>query len=211
MQPENQHWSSKRVRVVITLLSIALLNGIQLNTEKLVAAQLPPDAAITKANWNQHPKIRSVRTIVAAVDAGVARKTLKVSSRKFEYCEPYEDTLRRKAVDARGLVRMYEKQGGSDDSSLTTKHYYDEAGRLRFVFIIGGAVNGSQLEQRIYFDQDGQRIWEEHKYVKGPGYTFPEVWPDDQLQLKDPAGAYAAKSPCPDAKRKGSRLVRPPK
>jgi hypothetical protein len=174
-----------------------------MNTEMLVAAQIPQDAPITKANWNQHPKIKAVRAIVAAVDAGVTRKTLKVSVRKFEYCEPYEDTVRKQAVDAQRLVRMYEKQGGSDDSSLTTKHFYDEAGRLRFVFITGGAVNGSQLEQRIYFDEAGQRIWEEHKYVKGPGYTFPEVWPDDQLQLQDPAGAFAAKSPCPEAKGKG--------
>ncbi|MDX6383549.1 MAG: hypothetical protein QOK48_1122 [Blastocatellia bacterium] len=200
MHARRRHYFSNNAQVVIALLCISLLIGVEVSPKLHAAAQAPQDAPITKANWNQHPKIKAVRAIVAAVDAGVSRKTLKVSVRKFEYCEPYEDTLRRKAVDAKGRVRMYEKQGGSDDSSLTTKHFYDEAGRLRFVFITGGATNGSQLEQRIYFDEAGQRIWEEHKYVKGPGYTFPEVWPDDQLQLKDPAGAYAARSPCPETK-----------
>jgi hypothetical protein len=98
---------------------------------------------------------------------------------------------------------MYETQAGSDDSSLTWQHFYDEAGRLRFVFITGGATNGAQLEHRIYFDEAGKRIWEEHKYKKGPEYTFPEVWPDDQLQTKNPAGAYTKKSPCPELKGKG--------
>jgi hypothetical protein len=166
-------------------------------------AQVTKAVQVTKANWNEHPKIKAVRAIVASINAGLSKKTLKVSVRKFEYCEPYEDTLRRKAVNSKGLVRMYETQAGSDDSSLTWKHFYDEAGRLRFVFITGGATNGAELEHRIYFDEDGKRIWEEHKYVKGPEYTFPEVWPDDQLQLKDPAGAFAAKSPCPGVKGKG--------
>jgi hypothetical protein len=195
--------SSNRASVMITLLCVGLLTGVEVSTDLHAAAQTPLDAPITKANWTQHPKIKAVRAIVAAVDAGVTKKTLTVSARKFEYCEPYEDTLRKKAVDGRGLVRMYEKQGGSDDSSLTWKHFYDESGRLRFVFITGGAVNGAQLEHRIFFDADGKRIWEEHKYVKGPEYTFPEIWPDDQLQLHDPAGAFAAKSPCPVAKPKG--------
>jgi hypothetical protein len=170
--------------------------------ESPAAAQVKA-GEVTRANWQKHPKIQAVRTIVASVNAGLSKKTLKVSVRKFEYCEPYEDTLRRKAVDSKGLVRMYETQAGSDDSSLTWQHFYDEAGRLRFVFITGGATNGAQLEHRIYFDEDGKRIWEEHKYVKGPAYTFPEVWPDDQLQLKNPTGSYTKKSPCPELKGKG--------
>jgi len=30
-------------------------------------------------------------------------------------------------------------------------HYYDSRGRLRFVYITGGAVNGSELRHRIFF------------------------------------------------------------
>jgi len=162
-----------------------------------LATASPQDGEVTKANWQQHPKIKAVRAIVDSINTGLNKRTFKVSERKFEYCEPYEDTVRKMAVDSRGVVRMYEKEAGSDDSSVTWKHYYDEQGRLRFVFIAGGAVNGSKLEQRIYFDESGKRIWEDHKYLKGPGYTFPEIWPDDQLQIKDAAQAFAASSPCP--------------
>jgi hypothetical protein len=189
-------------------LLMCLLLGIVLT---LAIAEIPGSAQetgpgkVTQANWQQHPKIKTVRSIVDAVNAGLSKGAFKISQRKFEYCESYEDTLRKLAVNPRGIVRMYEKQGGSDDSALTSKHFYDEAGRLRFVFITGGAANGAELEHRIYFDESGQRIWEDHKYVKGPEYSFPEVWPDEQLQTTDPASAFAARSPCRELKGKTRR------
>jgi hypothetical protein len=136
------------------------------------------------------------------VKTGLGRKSFKVRTREFEYCEPYEDSLRTLAVDAGGRVRYYERQAGSDDSALKWEHYYDEAGRLRFVFITGGAANGSKLEHRVYFDENGKRIWEEHKYTTGPGYTFPEIWPDEELQRKAVADAFNATSPCTEKKSK---------
>lgn len=151
---------------------------------------------VTAANWQQHPKIKAVRAVVQTVKNGLGAKSFKVRTREFEYCEPYEDVKRTIATDKTGRVRYYEKQAGSDDSALKWEHYYDEAGRLRFVFITGGAVNGSELEHRIYFDEAGKRIWEEHKYTKGDGYTFPEIWPAEQLHINNAATAFAAKSPC---------------
>ena len=174
--------------------------------EENALAQEP--GAITAANWRQHPKIKAVRSVVESVNAGKAKGAFKNSVRKFEYCEPYEDTLRRMAVDSKGIVRWYQKEAGSEDSSLSWEHYYDEAGRLRFVFISGGAVNGAKLEHRIYFDESGKRIWEEHKYVKGPEYTFPEVWPDEQLQKSDAGKAVAAASPCTKQKVRSKRGIR---
>jgi hypothetical protein len=160
---------------------------------------------ITAANWQQHPQIKLVRAIVESIQKETAKGVFKTSQQKFEYCDSYEDTLRKLTVDGQGVARRYETQGGSDDSSLTTEHYYDSSGRVRFVFISGGAVNGSVLEHRIYFDETGKRIWEEHKYLKGPGYTFPEVWPDERLQISQPAAAFAAKSPCPAEKSKARK------
>jgi hypothetical protein len=156
---------------------------------------------ITKANWQRHPKIKEVRAIVQGVKTGMTRKAFTVKKRTFEYCEPYEDVERLIASDSRGRVRFYVNDAGSDDSALKTEHYYDEAGRLRFVFISGGAVNGSHLEHRIYFDGAGKRLWEEHTYTEGPGYTFPEIWPDDRLQINDPIVKFSSKSPCPEVKR----------
>ena len=59
---------------------------------------------------------------------------------------------------------------------------------------------GSELEHRIYLDETGKRIWERHKYVKGPRYTFPEVWPEEELVKSDPGKEFAATSPCPEKK-----------
>jgi hypothetical protein len=160
---------------------------------------------ITKANWQQHPKIKAIRAIVQSVKTGMAGKTLTTKKRTFEYCEPGEDTMRMLATDASGHARFYQTEGGSEDSSLKFEQYYDEAGRLRFVFITAGAVNGSELEHRIYFDETGKRIWEEQTLKKGPGYTWPEVWPDEQLQINDATGKFASKSPCPEVKAKGGR------
>jgi hypothetical protein len=161
---------------------------------------------ITKGNWQQHPKIKAIRVIVQAADTALTRKSLTIKKRSFEDCEPYEDALRTLATDSRGRVRYYAKEAGSEDSALKWQHYYDEKGNLRFVFITGGAVNGAELEHRIYFDEYGKRIWELQVYTKGPGYTFPEVWPDDQLEIKNPALKFASKAPCKEThKRPGRR------
>jgi len=57
------------------------------------------------------------------------------------------------------------------------------------VLITGGAVNGSRLEHRIYFDESGARIREDHVYTTGPGYTFPSIWPGESPQ-DDPRRSY---------------------
>jgi hypothetical protein len=184
-----------------SLLS-SILIGVALLLTVVTSNASPQETGgeITKANWQQHPKIKQVRSIVQTVKAGMSRKTFSTKKRVFEYCEPYEDTERTLATDGRGRARFYKNAGGSDDSSLTWEHYYDETGRLRFVFITGGAANGSQLEHRIYFDGAGKRIWEEQTYKKGPGYTFPEVWPEEQLQIADAIGKFSSASPCAEVK-----------
>lgn len=163
---------------------------------------------ITKANWQQHPKIKAIRAIVQSVKTGMSGKSLTTRKRVFEYCEPGADTIRLIAADSSGRTRFYQNEGGSEDSSLKIEQYYDEAGRLRFVFITGGAVNGTELEHRIYFDETGKRIWEEQTFKKGPGYTFPQVWPDEELQLTDAVGKFSSTSPCPEVKSKAGKRGR---
>jgi len=77
------------------------------------------------------------------------------------------------AVDRKGVVRRYEMQA-APKIILTYRHYYDEAAVSAFVYIIGGAANGTRIQHRIYFDENGKRIWEAHKNVEGQGYPgFP--------------------------------------
>jgi hypothetical protein len=164
---------------------------------------------ITKANWRQHPKIKEVRAIVQTVKAGMSRPGWTTKKRTFEYCEPGGDIERVLSTDQSGQARFYLNEAGSEDSALTTEHYYDETGRIRFVFITAGAVNGSNLEHRIYFDETGKRIWEVQTYTKGPGYTWPEVWEEELLSITDAAGKFAANSSCPEVKpRAGGRRRR---
>ena len=191
-----------------SVLLVVLMPQPTNSTRAVVTDTLVQDAdKIRSQNWQRNPKIKAVRSVVASTNAGLKRGAFKISVRRFEYCESYEDTFRKMAVDSKGIVRRYENQAGSDDSALTWQHYYDEIGRLRFVFITGGAANGAQLEHRIYFDETGKRIWEDHKYVKGPEYTFPEEWPEENndqarpIQKSAPAKAFAAKSPCPEVKK----------
>ncbi len=140
----------RRIILFLLLTSLSCLSFSAIATQ---------EQTITVTNWQQHPKILQIRAIVDSINAGLRKGSFKVSKREFEYCEPYEDTMRKMAINSKGIVRRYENEAGSDDSALTWQHYYDQFGHLRFVFITGGAANGSQLEHRIYFDEQGKRLW----------------------------------------------------
>ncbi len=148
---------------------------------------------ITEKNWKTAPEVVEVRKIYEANQK--AKKSWKMQSKKWGYCQPGEDMSRMLIADDKKVPRIYSHSGGSEDSSLTFENYYDENGKLRFVFITGGAVNGSKLEHRIYFRANGDRFWELQKYVKGPGYTFPNPWPKEEMAF-DPSAAFSAKNEC---------------
>lgn len=160
---------------------------------------------VTEANWRQHPQIRAIRDMVSSVDAGLKKGIFKTSERRFDYCEEGYDSRRRISTDAKGVVRRYETQGGTEDHLLTYQHYYDQSGRLRFVYISGGAANGTRIQHRIYFDETGKRIWEAHKLVEGPGYPGFSTFPDEELQMSEPGKAFTEASPCPELKPRSRR------
>ena len=155
----------------------------------------------TVANSEQ-AKIREIRKLVNSVDRGMTKGIFKTSQKRFEDCEDGYEVYRRITVDAKGVVRRYEMQGGSEDHLLTFQHYYDESGRISFVYIIGGAVNGTRIQHRIYFDENGSRIFEAHKNVTGPGYPGFSEYPDDELSISRPAEDFEAASQCPEIKSK---------
>lgn len=148
---------------------------------------------IPAKNWEKNPDTIEVKKVYQANQT--ATRKYKKESKKWSYCEPYADMERTIYRDDKKVARIYVHSGGSDDSSLTFESHYDENGKLRFVFIMGGAVNGSQLEHRIYYRANGERFWQIQKYTKGEGYTFPTDWPEDEI-TKDPEAALKAKHPC---------------
>jgi hypothetical protein len=154
---------------------------------------------ITEKNWLHHPDIFEVRSLYQKLKEMKEAGKLKKKQRKFGYCEPYQDTVRTLYTEQNGTPRIYYYQGGSEDSAVQTDLYYDEQGKRRFAFITAGAVNGTGLEHRVYFSRVGKKIWETQKLLKGPGYTFPTEWPDEQL-VQNPEQAFNDKNPCPEAK-----------
>jgi hypothetical protein len=141
---------------------------------------------ITSSNWMNHPRIVAIREIVAEIESLIAKGSLKSKKTEQGYSGPYIDDMRQAFFDSKGKIRKLVTSGGSEDSSLTFTSYYDKDGKLRFVYIVGGAVNGTGIQHRIYLDASGAKIWEIQKLVEGPGYTFPAEWPREQLVF-DPA------------------------
>jgi len=72
--------------------------------------------------------------------------------------------------DSSGRVRKYAVAGGSGDSYSQAFYYYDRKGTLRFTFIQLGAVNGTNRDDRFYFDSTGSLIHKSSKLLHGPGY-----------------------------------------
>jgi hypothetical protein len=158
--------------------------------------------AITEKNWVNHPEIVEVRSLYQTTKKSREAGDLKRRERKFNYCEPHEDTIRTLYTGRNGKPKIYYYGGGSDDSVVQRELYYDESGKLRFAFIIAGAYNGTKIEHRVYFSKAGKKIWEIQRRLEGPGYTFPIEWPEAEL-IQNPVRAFSDKSPCPETMRGG--------
>ncbi len=150
---------------------------------------------VTKDNWYNHTEIKNIRTLVVAINKKIDKQQFTKKEHKIGYCQPGEDISRVMYSDGHGVIRKFFYDAGSDDSSINSEAYYDEAGKIRFLFVKAGAVNGTTIQHRIYFNIEGKRIWEFQKKLEGPGYTFPSKWPDE-LIVFDPLKRFNAKSNC---------------
>jgi hypothetical protein len=144
---------------------------------------------------SEKTELSGARRVYKDVREALEHGALTKRERRFDYCQPYEDASRSLYTSSLGVPRLYVHEAGSDDSAITASHYYDAHGRLRFVFITGGAVNGTHIEHRIWLSSGGTRIQEQQKLLEGPGYTFPNPWPDETL-VKDPEQAFRSEHPC---------------
>lgn len=151
---------------------------------------------ITAKNWLKHPSVIEIRNIYSDVRKEIDSGKLNKKFREEDSCEFYGASDRVMYSDASGIARNYSYNAGSGDSLIQWDFYYDQKGHLRFAFIQGGAVNGTVIHHRIYFDVNRKRIWENQKLVEGPGYTFPRgAWPNEDI-VYDPVKHYAPESYC---------------
>jgi hypothetical protein len=58
--------------------------------------------ALTKENWQQDARIKTIEAIVQGVNAGITGGSIKTAKRVFEYCQPYGIVERVIAKDASG-------------------------------------------------------------------------------------------------------------
>ncbi len=152
---------------------------------------------VTEKNWVNHPEIKRIRVLFKEINSEKDAGAFDKKEQSHGYCVPYEDTARTLYLDKNGKGRLYAYEGGSGDSMVRTELYYSESGVRRFAFIKAGAVNGTELQHRVYFSESGEKIWEIQKLIKGPGYTFPHEWQEERLH-RDPIKAFNKKIPCPD-------------
>lgn len=161
----------------------------------------PVSSEIPKANWQRHPKIVAIRKIVRSIDAGLKTHTFKTAERKFNCEEVPYFTLQRIARNSKGAVAWYEEYSEGEDSSWDYFHYYDQAGRLRFVLIKDYVANGTREEFRVYFDESGKLVWQSRKKLRGPGYFAPTDL--DELVKLAPAKEFK------ENLKEGCKLIRP--
>jgi hypothetical protein len=159
---------------------------------------------ISDKNWQKHPKIIAIRRIVNSDSAGVRNGAFKTEHR---VCDTGWFSRLRIARDSKGIVRWYQNYGEGEDSSRDDNHYYDDAGRLRFVLMTTYAANGTREQHRAYFDETGRLIYHGRRLLKGPGYFGPQVDDLKKLVEMDPKKEFAeagqgCKEIKPSAKRR---------
>lgn len=142
------------------------------------AAAIAADQPVTKTNWIRHPRIEAIRALVQRIDAAVAAHRYRPEARSIECDEgrtQHDEAIER---DPSGKIRKLQRSFGSDDSAYRISGYYDEAGRLRFVFATrGAAATDSSGEFRLYYAEDGTLLWRNDRNT-GIGYTWIADFPD---------------------------------
>jgi hypothetical protein len=127
--------------------------------------------------WMRRADIRSIRTIANGIDGAVAAGRLRQRDTSFA-CDGgsvrFDVTAH---VDSLGVIRRIHFEGGTDDSAHELWYYYDRAGRLRFAFAKRGAVNGTQEEERAYYDPRGTVLHRDVRRLDGPGYPWEPIDP----------------------------------
>jgi len=141
------------------------------------AAEPPkPEPEITEKNWEQHPTIVEIRKLYNDIQSQLEHKKLKYQKKSFaklpRACRGmYPTEYLAIATDRANRVRLdVTAQRISDDDLLTTRNYYDEDGRLRFVYRTDESSEGfATIHYRMYLTDQGKIFWDvktEGKHVE---------------------------------------------
>ncbi len=172
--------------------------------QKTEPAPASKETELTESNWQQSPQILAIRAIVAPINAALKSRTYKISERGFKNCENAFLVVKRFARNSNGAAAWYENYSEGEDASWDFQYYYDQSGHLRFVFAIARSPNGTREQLRIYFDENGKRLWKTDKLLKGEGCPgcFSAYTDSDKALVFNPTDDFANKEGCEEVKPK---------
>ena len=174
-------WAATNMRVHIRSLVALGIGALYPFNFGFTAEQTTPQE-VTKVNWEHHPRIVEVRKIYNEIQSKLARKQLRYQKKDYsvlpESCRgTYPMEYLAIATDGEGRVRVYTTaQRISHGDLLTTHHYYDEKGRLRFVYMTNKSDEFATIENRVYLDEKGKVFWDVKTEAKK--ITFGEITQD---------------------------------
>lgn len=159
----------------------------------LVTLILAADAGAprpTAKTWRHHPDVEAARAVFTEVRA--ALETGALTTKESTACEQFSTFAL--STDAKGTVRLFVRAFGSEDSSHRVDAYYDEAGRLRFVFVRVGAVPAAWVEARWWLDEAGGVVWTS----RASGGEGPTYYANDfaEYRVTDPTAFVAKHTNC---------------
>ncbi|MEI8270844.1 MAG: hypothetical protein WCG45_05770, partial [bacterium] len=149
------------------------------------------DFTVFEIKNDKFSEINEIDKIKDDIDNLIKNKVLIQDKKEIKNL-PFEPGSKVIYKDKDGFVLKYVKEIGGEDSALTFNFYYNKNGKLAYTLITGGAYNGldeeyqpisSELEHKIYFSEEGNKIKESHVITKGPGYSWTEVWPENEIIL----------------------------
>ena len=184
--------NTRMLVLVMVVISATVITGLQI---RVLAAPRPSldntaqsEVEINDKNWQNNPRIITIRKLVDSATAEIKKGTFKTEHR---ICEEGWFSRLRIARDSNGNVRWYQHYQEGEDSSWDDNYYYDDAGRLRFVLMTSYAANGTREQHRAYFDENGALIYHGRRLLKGPGYFGPPVEDLKGLVQMDPKKDFA--------------------
>ncbi len=154
----------------------------------LLAAKLDHSATITEQNWSNHPRIVEIRKIYEEIRAALDNKSLTYAEKDFSKlprsCRgTYPIEKLAIAYDKKGRVRLYiHAQRVSHDDLQTDEYYFDQDGKLRFVFMTNKSGIYATIENRVYVSATGKVLWDVQKESKK--ITYGEIT-SDPYQIRE--------------------------
>lgn len=116
--------------------------------------------------------VRTARAVYLEIERAVRRRRLARRDTTVQ-CPP--DSLEARGaiyLDRQQRIRRLDFEGGTEDHAEHLSAYFDTLGRVRFALVARGAVNGTQQEERVYYDEGARVIHRTLRQTHGPGYPF---------------------------------------